>query len=48
VAVDVDPKSSRLQLLEPFNKWDGGDLRDLRVLIKVRTSAACKAIESHV
>jgi aconitate hydratase len=36
VKVDVDPKSSRLQLLEPFNKWDGGDLKDLRVLIKVK------------
>jgi len=35
VKVDVDPKSSRLQLLEPFNKWDGGDLKDLRILIKV-------------
>ena len=35
VKVDVDPKSSRLQLLEPFNSWDGGDLKDLRVLIKV-------------
>jgi len=36
VKVDVDPKSSRLQLLEPFNKWDGGDLKDLRILIKVK------------
>merc|ERR1712223_1823524 len=36
VAVDVDPKSDRLQLLTPFSKWDGGDLKDLRVLIKVK------------
>merc|ERR1712012_871836 len=36
VAVDVDPKSERLQLLTPFSKWDGGDLKDLRVLIKVK------------
>jgi len=36
VAVDVDPKSDRLQLLTPFTKWDGGDLKDLRVLIKVK------------
>jgi len=36
VQVDVDPKSERLQLLSPFSKWDGGDLKDLRVLIKVK------------
>merc|ERR1711902_18609 len=36
VTVDVDPKSDRLQLLSPFQKWDGGDLKDLRVLIKVK------------
>jgi aconitate hydratase len=36
VAVDVDPKSDRLQLLTPFNKWHGGDLKDMRVLIKVK------------
>jgi len=36
VAVDVDPKSDRLQLLSPFTKWDGGDLKDLAVLIKVK------------
>lgn len=33
--VDVDPKSTRLQLLEPFKKWDGKDLIDLPILIKV-------------
>jgi aconitate hydratase len=32
----VDPKSQRLQLLEPFNKWDGKDLTDLPILIKVK------------
>merc|ERR1712088_302276 len=36
VAVDVDPKSDRLQLLSPFAKWDGGDLKDARVLIRVK------------
>merc|ERR1711902_290600 len=36
VAVDVDPTSNRLQLLTPFTKWDGGDLKDMRVLIKVK------------
>jgi aconitate hydratase len=34
--VDVDPKSNRLQLLEPFDKWDGKDLTDMAVLIKVK------------
>jgi len=36
VKVDVDPKSQRLQLLEPFDKWDGKDLTDLTILIKVK------------
>lgn len=36
VRVDVDPKSQRLQLLEPFDKWDGKDLEDLTILIKVK------------
>ncbi|XP_077284771.1 putative aconitate hydratase, mitochondrial isoform X2 [Arctopsyche grandis] len=36
VKVNVDPKSQRLQLLEPFKKWDGKDLTDLAVLIKVK------------
>lgn len=36
VQVNVDPKSQRLQLLEPFDKWDGKDLTDMTVLIKVK------------
>ncbi|XP_022237509.1 aconitate hydratase, mitochondrial-like isoform X2 [Limulus polyphemus] len=36
IDVDVDPKSQRLQLLEPFDKWDGKDLTDLLILIKVK------------
>ncbi|XP_012343856.1 aconitate hydratase, mitochondrial isoform X2 [Apis florea] len=36
VKVDVNPKSERLQLLEPFDKWNGKDLTDLTVLIKVK------------
>ena len=36
VKVDVDPQSKRLQLLEPFKKWDGNDLTDMLVLIKVK------------
>ncbi|KTF81367.1 hypothetical protein cypCar_00011613 [Cyprinus carpio] len=34
--VDVNPQSNRLQLLEPFDRWSGNDLEDLRVLIKVK------------
>jgi len=36
VNVDVDKKSQRLQLLEPFDKWNGKDLEDLTILIKVK------------
>jgi aconitate hydratase len=35
-AVVVDPKSARLQLLEPFAPWDGKDLEGARVLIKAK------------
>ncbi len=34
VEVKVDPKSERLQLLEPFKPWDGKDIIGARVLIK--------------
>ncbi|CAD5224911.1 unnamed protein product [Bursaphelenchus okinawaensis] len=34
--VVVDSKSQRLQLLEPFKAWDGHDLEDLTILIKVK------------
>ncbi|CAJ0830536.1 11694_t:CDS:2 [Entrophospora sp. SA101] len=36
VQVLVDPKSTRLQLLEPFPKWDGKDAEKLPILIKVK------------
>nr|CAD7255731.1 unnamed protein product [Timema shepardi] len=36
VNVIVDPNSSRLQLLKPFDPWDGKDLTDLTILIKVK------------
>jgi len=42
--VQVDPKSSRLQLLEPFNEFDGKDYVDLPVLIKV----AGKCTTDHI
>ncbi len=34
--VDVDPKSNRLQLLEPFQPWDGKDFIDYPILIKIK------------
>jgi len=34
--VNVDPKSNRLQLLSPFVKWDGDDLKDAAILIKAK------------
>lgn len=40
--VDVSPTSQRLQLLEPFDKWDGRDLEDLQILIKVSGSGTCE------
>ncbi|CAG2103655.1 unnamed protein product [Medioppia subpectinata] len=36
VTITVSPTSDRLQLLTPFNKWDGKDLTDMVVLIKVK------------
>eukprot|EP00894_Picocystis_sp_ML_P001545 jgi/Pico_ML_1/52062/g2830.t1 len=36
VAVNVDPASNRLQLLTPFQEWDGKDLEGAKVLIKTR------------
>lgn len=36
VPVIVDPDSKRLQLLAPFKKWEGTDLKGLKLLIKVK------------
>ncbi len=36
VSVIVDPKSARLQLLEPFKAWEGTDLKGLKLLIKAK------------
>ncbi|CAM1302917.1 ACO2 (predicted), partial [Pycnogonum litorale] len=36
IGVEVDPQSERLQLLSPFDKWDGKDLEDMLILIKVK------------
>jgi aconitate hydratase len=36
IEIKVDPKSDRLQLLEPFAKWEGKDLTGLKLLIKAK------------
>lgn len=36
VEVVVEPDSERLQLLSPFEPWEGGDLLGLRLLIKAK------------
>jgi aconitate hydratase len=36
VEVVVNPKSDRLQILTPFEKWDGRDYTGLRLLIKAK------------
>ena len=36
VEVKIDPLSERLELLKPFDKWDGNDFSDLPVLIKTK------------
>lgn len=36
IQVIVDPKSERLQILEPFKKWEKGDFQNLRILCKAQ------------
>ena len=36
VEVIIDPKSERLQRLDPFAAWEGSDLKGLRLLIKAK------------
>lgn len=36
IGIAVDPKSDRLQLLDPFKEWDGKNYTGLRLLIKAR------------
>jgi aconitate hydratase len=36
INVAVSPTSDRLQLLEPFNAWDGKDATDLPILLKAQ------------
>jgi len=36
ITLNIDPRSERLQILEPFEKWDGKDIRGMHLLIKVK------------
>ena len=36
ISVDVKPGSDRLQLLEPFDEWNGKDISGMRLLIKAK------------
>ncbi|KAI9255919.1 aconitate hydratase [Helicostylum pulchrum] len=36
VQISIDPKSTRLQALEPFQPWNGEEFKDIRVLVKVK------------
>jgi aconitate hydratase len=36
IEVKVNPESERLQLLRPFEPWDGNDFKGLRLLIKAK------------
>ena len=36
IQVRIDPKSERLELLKPFEPWDGQDFIDLPILVKTR------------
>ncbi|ASB48209.1 aconitate hydratase [Alkalitalea saponilacus] len=36
IEVVVDPKSERLQLLSPFEQWDGNNITGLKLLIKAK------------
>src|SRR5207253_5581078 len=44
VAVVVDPNSDRLQLLAPFDPWDGNDYLELPILMK----ATGKCTTDHI
>ncbi|MGD9161579.1 MAG: aconitate hydratase, partial [Desulfobacteraceae bacterium] len=36
IEIVVDPDSERLELLKPFEKWDGNDFIDLPILVKTK------------
>lgn len=53
VQVAVDPNSNRLQLLQPFEPWNGKTPEDLPILIKVKGKCSecipyLRGLHSHV
>ena len=36
IVINVDPESKRLQLLEPFEPWDGENITSMKLLIKAK------------
>jgi aconitate hydratase A / 2-methylisocitrate dehydratase len=44
ITLQVDPRSERLQLMEPWPAWDGQDFKDMPVLLK----AAGKTTTDHI
>jgi len=44
IEINVDPNSSRLQILEPWPAWDGEDFKDMPVLVK----ATGKCTTDHI
>ena len=46
VSVAVSPTSDRLQILEPFKKWDGKDYLDMPILIKTKGKTTTDHISS--
>ena len=36
IEVEINPASNRLQLIEPFAKWDGDDMIGLKLMVKAR------------
>ena len=44
VEVRVDPNSNRLQVLEPWDAWDGNDFEDIPVLVKTEGKTTTDSI----
>ena len=36
IEIDIDPNSKRIQLLKPFEPWDGKNIKNLKLLIKAK------------
>jgi len=47
VSVAVSPSSDRLQILQPFEAWDGKDAKDLPILIKTKGKTTTDHISSE-